>query len=115
MPFLALAQNTGQDQIVGILEAVQNILNLIIPIVLTIGFITLAWAIIQLITNKSEEERAGAKSLALYCVGGIFVISSLWGLVALVGRFFGVGQGGTGVIPCVVDTDNNALNGCQGY
>jgi hypothetical protein len=115
LPLLAFAQNSGQTQIIGIIKFIQNILNYVVPIVLTLGFILLAWAIIQFVTNKNEEERAGYKSLIIAALIGLFVISSVWGIIALAGQALGIGQGGTGVIPCVVDTDNDPLNGCQAY
>ncbi len=115
LPLFAFAANAGQDQIIGIIKFVQNILNYVVPIVITIGFILLAWTIIQFVTNKNEEERAGAKSLMIYIIIGLFVMMSIWGIIALLGQALGIGQGGQTVIPCVVDTDNDPLNGCQSY
>jgi hypothetical protein len=118
LPLIAFAQftpNTGQTQILNIIRFVQNILNYVVPIMITVGFIMFAWAVFQFVTNKNAEERAGAQSLMIYSIVGIFVVSSVWGIVALVGQALDIGQGGKGVLPCVVDTNNDPLDGCQGY
>lgn len=110
LPLVALAQSGSQ--VTTILTNVQGILNAVVPITLTLGVIMLAWSIIQLVTTKNEEERGKAKGLMIMIIIGIFVIVSIWGIVAFIGNFFGIGQGGTSVVPCVIDSDNNPYNGC---
>lgn len=115
LPSLALAQGggTNQAQLVGILTIVKNVLNLVIPIVVTLGVIYFIWAVIQYVTVKDEEERAKSRSHMIYGIIGLFVVVSIWGLIGFIGSTVGVGQGGSGIVPCVTDSDNNPYNGCQ--
>lgn len=112
LPAVALAQ-TDSTQLFSILGIVQRVLNVVIPIVITLGVIYIVWGIIQFVTKTNEEERAKAKNAILYGIIGLFFIVSVWGVVAFIGRTLGIGGGGTALIPCVIDTDNNPYNGCQ--
>jgi hypothetical protein len=112
-PAVALAQTTNDSQLFSILGIVQRILNVLIPIIITIGVLYVIWGIISFVTKTNEEERAKAKSVIVYGVIGLAAITMIWGLVGFLSRTLGIGVGGTAVVPCVVDTDNNPYNGCQ--
>ncbi len=113
LPVLALAATVDDTQIVAIFKLAQKLLNYVIPIVITVGFIMLAWTIIQMVTQKSAEERAQARGLMIYVIIGLFVLLSIWGLIAFLGRTLGIGQGSTAVIPCIIDDDNDPLTPCS--
>jgi uncharacterized membrane protein YidH (DUF202 family) len=109
LPLVALAQNPGQ--LFGILGIVKDVLNFVIPIVITLGVIYVIWGVIQFVTKTNEEERASAKNAIIYGIIGLFVVVSVWGLVGFVQNTLGIGGGGSAPIPCV-DVDPYTP-GCQ--
>jgi uncharacterized membrane protein YidH (DUF202 family) len=103
-PMLAFAQ-TGA-QLYTILGIVQNIINIIIPILITAGIAYFIYGVVSYVSSKDEEKRKEARQIMIYGVIGLFVIVSIWGLIRSLGSATGVQQGGTG---CIV---NPALPGC---
>ena len=104
VPFVAFAQTGGQ--IYGILNIVQNILNIIVPILITLGIVYFIYGVIGYVTAKDEEKRTEARNVMIYGIIGLFVIVSIWGLIRFLGSATGVGQGGTN---CLI---NPSLPGC---
>lgn len=92
LPFVALAQSG--TQVVTILTQILTILNIVVPIVLGLGIIYFIYGVISYVTAKDEEKKKEARGIMIYGIIGIFVIASIWGLVALIANFTGVGQGG---------------------
>lgn len=90
-PLFAFAQ-----QAFSIVSRTQQLINQIIPILLIIGTIVFLWGVIMFLTaGADEEKRAGARSLMIYGLIGLFVMVAVWGIVNVLVGFFGVG--GTGV------------------
>ncbi len=110
-PFVAFAQNP--NQLYGIITIVKNVLNYVMPIVIVLGVIYFIWNVIKYATNKEAEKREEAREAMIYGLIGLFVIVSIWGIIGFIGSTLGVGQGGSGLVPCVNDADNNPYNGCQ--
>lgn len=111
-PFVAFAQNA--TQLFALLNILQKVLSYLMPVLITLGFLYIAWAIIGFVTKTNEEERAKAKNAIFYGVIGLFVILSIWGLVSALQTLFGVGGGtlNSSQIPCVIDNDP-LTPGCQ--
>ncbi len=64
-----------------------NIVSLLITIAM-IGFI---WGVIQMFINPNNEEaRKQGKSYVIWGLVGLFVIISVWGLVAVLTNTFGI-------------------------
>lgn len=96
VPFVALAQTT----LVSAVETVANIINLIVPIIGALLLIYFFYGIAQYISaGGDEEKRTAARNMMIYAVIGMFVAFSIFGLVALVGRTFGVGNGSSQNLP----------------
>ena len=86
----------AQVQAFSIVSRTQQLINQIIPILLIIGTIVFLWGVIMFLTaGADEEKRAGARSLMIYGLIGLFVMVAVWGIVNVLVGFFGVG--GTGV------------------
>lgn len=97
-PFLALAQ-TG-SQIYGILNIVRNILNIVVPILITLGIIYFIAGVIKYVTAKDEDAQKEGRTMIISGIIGLFVIVSIWGLIRFLGTATGVDQG---YIDCVVN------------
>ena len=111
-PAVAFAQNA--TQLFALLNILQTVLGYLMPILIIIGVLYVAWGVIGFVTKTNEEERAKSKGAILYGVIGLFVIVSIWGLVRFLQSTLGIGGGGLNAnqIPCVIDNNPN-LAGCQ--
>lgn len=92
-PFVAFAQN-----IQGVLGVIQNLLNLIIPILITLAVVTFFWGLAKFIWSIGGEENAKAdgKKIMLWGLVALFVMVSIWGIIGLLGNTFSIRQGGSG-------------------
>jgi TRAP-type C4-dicarboxylate transport system permease small subunit len=92
LPLVSSAQQTGQlSNLDRLVRAAGNILNIVIPIIITIALIVFFWGLVKYIANSGDEE---ARAVAVRrMVGGIvafFVIVTLWGLVAFLQNALGI-------------------------
>jgi len=67
-----------------------NLLNVIIPILITLGVVYFIWGVIQYVTAKDEEKQKEARSTMIYGIIGLAVIVSVWGLVGVLQKTFGL-------------------------
>ncbi len=97
LPSLAFAQATANT----ILQTVQNIFNILIPLLITLGVIYFIWGVIQYVTAKDENAKSEARSVMISGIIGLFVIVSIWGLVRVITSTFGVGADSAPTLPCI--------------
>jgi len=111
LPSLALAQafqttlDTTDGTIGGIMATVFQIMNFLVPIGIALGIVYFVYAVINYITAKDEDKKGAAKNTMIYAIIGLFVITSIWGLVSVLNNTFGIQQGG-GIgqqTPCIYD------------
>ncbi len=116
LPAVALAQNSignlpgGQDTL-GILGVVSNIFGIVIPILITFAVIRVIIGVIKYATAGDEEKQGEARKMIIHAIIALFVIVSIWGLVAILNQTFGIGQGGQNVGNCqpIYDPDSNTF------
>jgi hypothetical protein len=116
LPALALAQdNIGtpvDDAAIDaseILGTISGIFGILIPILITFAVIWVIIGVIKYATAADDEAQATARKMIIHAIIALFVIVSIWGLVAILNATFGIGQGGsnTGVCQPVWDPVNN--------
>lgn len=91
-PFVAFGQN-----IQGVLGVVQNLLNLVIPILITLAVVTFFWGLAKFIWSIGDENaKADGKKIMLWGLVALFVMVSIWGIIGLIGNTFSIRQGGSG-------------------
>ena len=97
-PFFAFAANAF-----SILTTINQILNTIIPILITLAVVYFIWGVISYITTSDEEARKKARAKIINGLIGLFVIVAFWGIIRLITNTFGVGpeQINSSVIPCI--------------
>jgi len=108
LPALAFAQgNPGSltftssgTNALSILGVVSNIFGIVIPLLVTLAVIYVIVGIIKYATASDDESQATARKSILHGIIALFVIVSIWGLVAILNNTFGVGQGGQNVGNC---------------
>jgi len=98
---MALPALVSAATIVTALEQIKQILNAIIPIVITLAVIYFFWGLAQYILGgvDSPEKKEAGRNIMIYGLIALFVMVSVWGLVGLIGGTFGVGQGGSVSLP----------------
>lgn len=106
LPAVALAQAPdigvipGGQSALGILGVISQIFGVVIPILITFAVIWVIVGVIKYATADGEEDQTKARKMILHAIIALFVIVSIWGLVAIINRTFGVGQGGTSFEYC---------------
>ena len=101
VPFLALAQT-----LVDAVRVVEKIINLVVPIMGALLIIWFFYGVTQYIgAGGDDEKRTAARNTMIYAVIGMFVAFSVFGLVGLLRRTFGVGQESTGHLPFFDDVN----------
>lgn len=98
MPTMALAaRNPGVNEagtIFSIAGTLTAIINYIAPALVTIAVIFFIVTVIQYSFTTDEDKKGKAKKGIVSALIGIFVISSFWGIIALVQRSFGIEASG---------------------
>ncbi len=95
LPSLAIAQEAST--ITAILMLFSYWILVLVYIVMALALVFFLWGVVRYITaGDSEEGRRDARNTMLYGVIGLFVMTSVWGLVNLVGSIVGIepGRGG---------------------
>ncbi len=86
-----------------IISTTANILNRIIPVLITLAVVYFIWGVIQYTLSTDEEKKKKARGMIIQGLIGLFVILAFWGIIAVFQSTFGV----TGArvnqsdIPCV--------------
>lgn len=91
IPRIASAQTVRDFD--GLVQKIYNILSSIVPIIISLAVIVFLWGIFQLVKSNSEDSRKDAIKIISFGVFALFVMVSVWGLVAILSNtFFGGGQ-----------------------
>lgn len=80
----------AQGGLYGVILTIRDLLNAIIPVLITLATLYFIWGVIKYITAKDEEKRKEGVKIIIAGIIGLFVIVAVWGIVALLGETFGV-------------------------
>ncbi|MBX4215493.1 hypothetical protein KW797_00935 [Candidatus Parcubacteria bacterium] len=94
LPLMAFAQTT----IDSIVVRFGNIIQLLVPIFITLAVLYFFWGLIQYIKGDAEEKEKGRTTM-IWGIIALFVMVSVFGLISLLGSTFGINQGGTIPVP----------------
>lgn len=106
LPALALAQPNstgvlpGGNDALDILGVISGIFGVVIPLLVTLAVIYVIVGVIKYATASDDETQTTARKSILHGIIALFVIVSIWGLVAILNQTFGVGQGGQNLGNC---------------
>ncbi len=90
-PSLALAQPVNNFE--GLVAKIYGMLASIVPLIVALTLVVFLWGIFQLVRSNSEDTRADAIKVITFGVVALFVMVSVWGLVAILNNtFFGGSQ-----------------------
>ena len=90
LPTLTFAQ-TGGSNLLSVLGLISKLINGVIPILLALAVLAFFWGLIQYLFAGGSETEIG-KGLKMMTAGviAIFVMVSLWGIIRVLQRSFGV-------------------------
>jgi len=95
LPVLAFAQDAKPSLtfFTTLVNDVQSVVNLLVPLVIAIGLLLFIWGLVQYIVASGDEaaKEEGRRKM-VWGVIALFVIVSVWGLVALLNQLTGVKQ-----------------------
>ena len=90
LPIIAFAQTT----IFSIMGVVSNVLNILIPILITAALVYFIWGVISYVIAKDADDKEKARSVVTRGILGLFIVVSVWGLIGIIQSTFGIGAGG---------------------
>jgi len=96
VPGIVFAQTT----ITTIIGLVGNILDMLIPIIITLAVVIFFWGL-ALFLLKADEEKEKGRSIMLYGVLTLFVMVTIWGLVGILANTLHIQVGGPIDLPTV--------------
>ena len=80
-PVMALAQTPLENTV----NAVQNIIDLLIPLLLALAVLLFFWGLVKYIANASDEAaKESGKTLMIWGMIAIFVMVAFWGIIGYV-------------------------------
>ena len=102
----------GIDYILG---QIGSILNLVIPILITLGVIIFIWGVITYVVAKGEEAKKEGRDRMIWGIIGLTVIVTLWGLVNFLKSTLGIQDSALDItdIPCVPGVPGSANPECN--
>ena len=103
---IVLAQ-AGEDTpplqpVQDIVDAGGKMVGTLIPIMFTIALLVFIWGVVKFIANAGNElKRSEGKRVMIGGIIALFVIASVWGIVAFIGKSLKIDQSGTLKPPAV--------------
>lgn len=100
LPAVVLAQ--GASQYSRLVTDLLNIVQGLIPVAFAAAVLFFFWGLAKYILAAGDEAaKVAGKNIMIWGVIALFVMASIWGLIALMQSIFGVGQVGSVNVPKV--------------
>ncbi|MFT6361381.1 MAG: ABC-type multidrug transport system permease subunit [Candidatus Paceibacteria bacterium] len=97
VPSFVLAQFNANDGAGPLFQSVSTFINgAVIPVLILLALTYVVYSGVSFIMASGDQAKRNEKKQQIFWgIIGLFVIVSIWGLVAVVGRSFGLFAGGT--------------------
>jgi protein-S-isoprenylcysteine O-methyltransferase Ste14 len=79
----AVAFASVSSGIAALLSTVSSTLGALVYIVMSLGLLVFLWGIVQYVIAGSDDKKDAAKHVMLWGIIGLFVMSTVWGIVGL--------------------------------
>lgn len=66
------------------------IISALLPLIFTLAFVTFIWGVFRFMYSEDKNKKQEAKNFILWGIIGLFVMVSLWGIIAILGQTFGI-------------------------
>ncbi len=92
IPLTAFASHQGSSGgLGGVIQRITSLLNALIPFIITLAMVYFLWGVSQFILHGGDEtKRSEGRQTMIYGIIALFVMVSVWGLVALLTNTFGL-------------------------
>ncbi len=102
MPLFAFAAETDLGFFDTLVSQLSNLVGALIPVVIAIGLLFFIWGLVQFIAASGDETaREEGRNKMIWGIVALFVIVTVWGLVALLNQLTGVQQGEAVTTPTI--------------
>lgn len=92
-PVVALAQQYNSESgVFGLAAFFKTFLKYIIPILILLGVVYLIWGLLKYIGGKDDVTQKEGRQMVVSAIIALFVIVSIWGLVAILQNTFGLDE-----------------------
>ena len=89
-PIMVLAQAFTPNQgISGLFDFAGGVLNRVVPLIISLAVVWFIYNVFKYAVAGDEDKKAEAKKHMIWGIVGIFVMVSVWGLVAILQTTFG--------------------------
>jgi len=100
LPALAFAQTAPNfTYFESAFNAGKGLLGGLINVLMILAFVYFLWKVIQFITADAAK-KADARTNMIYAIIGLFIMTSVWGIIGILRQTTQAGQGGSGAITC---------------
>lgn len=90
LPFVAFAQS-GNLQ--GVLRIVQDLINLVIPLLIAAALIAFFWGLVKYIWSSGDEHaESSGRQIMIAGIVGLFLMVAIWGIIGILTNTFGVNR-----------------------
>lgn len=89
-----MSGNSGQ--LLGLIQMASKIIGMLVPVMIALAVVAFFWFLVGFIWKGAEDptkHKDAMKGMA-FSVVAIFVMVSIWGIVAFIGNTVGISQGG---------------------
>jgi hypothetical protein len=90
---------TSANNMISLISQVQVIINGLIPIVFTLALLAFFWGLAKYLFVEADDAKVQGKKIMIWGIIALFVMVSIWGIVASLQEIFGVGGVSTITIP----------------
>ena len=87
--------------VTGFLIKVRHWLNLLVPMLITLGIIAFFWGLVKYLFSATGEDKSKGLNLMMMGILAVFVMASLGGLIGILQNTTGAGKAKTINPPCV--------------
>ena len=102
---------TAVTTISDVICQIAQILNRIIPTLITLGVVYFIWGVLTYVISKEEEAKTAGRNRIVFGVIGLAVILGVWGLVYIVRHTFGL-TGNVNLSSLTQQTQTAATSAC---
>jgi uncharacterized membrane protein len=99
-PIFAFAQELVN--VTRLAQSIGGVIKILIPIVAALALLYFFWGLGKFILNAGDEEkRKEGKSIMIWGIVALFIITSVWGLTDFIGSALNIEEAGSQDIPTV--------------
>ncbi len=89
--------SNNQNGLLGLLALAQTILSRLVPFLVGLAVVVFFWFLVEFIWKGRDNPAKQKEALSGmgWSILAIFVMVSVWGIIAFIGNIFGINQGGS--------------------